>query len=92
VYSVEWEEQALEQAAALPAEVFPYYAELVTLLAYGPGKSHDRTRGDACVSGDVLAPAGASRWPKIVEDSGFGETLGGYSGFDQIHYPVYLTP
>jgi hypothetical protein len=32
VYSVEWEQHALDQLAALPSEAFPLYAELVALL------------------------------------------------------------
>jgi hypothetical protein len=36
VYSLEWEQQAREQAAALPAEALIPYAELVTLLEIGP--------------------------------------------------------
>jgi hypothetical protein len=32
VYSVEWERHALDELSALPSEVFPFYAELVTVL------------------------------------------------------------
>jgi len=36
VYSVESEQQALEQVAALPAEALAFYAELMTLLETTP--------------------------------------------------------
>jgi hypothetical protein len=49
VYSVESEEQALEQVAALPAEELPYYAELMMVLETAPwsGEAYDRQRPDA---------------------------------------------
>jgi hypothetical protein len=49
VYSVESEEQALEQVAALPAEALPYYAELMMVLETAPwsGEAYDRQRPDA---------------------------------------------
>lgn len=49
MYSVEWEQHALAQAAAIPAEAFPFYAELVTLLEVAPwsGDPYDRQRPDA---------------------------------------------
>ncbi len=48
MYSVESEQQALEQVAALPAEAL-IYAELMTLLETAPcgGESYDRQRPDA---------------------------------------------
>jgi hypothetical protein len=48
VYSVEWEQHALEEAAALPSQAFPYYAELMTLLEVAPwgGDAYDRRRPD----------------------------------------------
>jgi len=36
VYSVESEQHALEQVAALPAEALPRYAELMTVLETAP--------------------------------------------------------
>ena len=36
MYTVEWENPAGEQAAALPAEALVPYAELLTLLAIAP--------------------------------------------------------
>jgi hypothetical protein len=49
MYSVEWEQQALDQLSALPPETFPFYAELVTLLQVAPwsGDSYDHQRPDA---------------------------------------------
>jgi hypothetical protein len=49
VYSVEWEQHALDQLAALPSEAFSFYAELVALLEVAPwsGDSYDRQRPDA---------------------------------------------
>jgi hypothetical protein len=49
MYSVESEQQALEQVAALPAEALIFYAELMTLLETAPwgGESYDRQRPDA---------------------------------------------
>jgi len=49
VYSVESEQQALEQIAALPPEALLFYAELMTLLETAPwsGQSYDRQRPDA---------------------------------------------
>lgn len=49
MYSVESEEQALEQVAALPAEALPYYAELMMVLETAPwsGEAYDRQRPDA---------------------------------------------
>jgi hypothetical protein len=49
MYSVEWERHALDQAAALPTDVFSLYAEVVTLLEVAPwsGDSYDRQRPDA---------------------------------------------
>lgn len=48
MYSVEWEEHALSHAAELPADAFPFYAELVTLLEVAPwtGDPYDRQRPD----------------------------------------------
>lgn len=49
MYSVEWEQHALDQITALPAEAFSFYAELVTLLQIEPwsGDAYDRQRPDA---------------------------------------------
>jgi hypothetical protein len=49
VYSVEWEQHALDQIAALPSDAFPHYAELVTLLEVVPwsGVPYDRQRPGA---------------------------------------------
>jgi hypothetical protein len=49
VYSVESEQLALEQVAALPAEALPFYAELMALLETAPwsGEPYNRQRPDA---------------------------------------------
>jgi hypothetical protein len=49
MYSVEWEQHALDQLAALPSGAFPFYAELVTVLQVEPwsGDAYDRQRPDA---------------------------------------------
>lgn len=49
MYSVETLPEALEQVAALPAEVLPSYAELMTLLEVAPwsGDAYNRQRLDA---------------------------------------------
>ena len=58
MYSVEWEQHALDQLAALPSEAFSFYAELVALLEVAPwsGDAYDRQRPDAnlrtCAFGD----------------------------------------
>ena len=46
MYSVESEQHALEQVAALPAEALPRYAELMTVLETAPwgGEAYDRQR------------------------------------------------
>jgi hypothetical protein len=46
LYSVESEQHALEQVAALPAEALPRYAELMTVLETAPwgGEAYDRQR------------------------------------------------
>jgi len=48
VYSVESEQHALEQVAALPSEALHYYAELMTVLETAPwgGEAYDRQRPD----------------------------------------------
>jgi hypothetical protein len=48
VYSVESEQHALDQVAALPAEALPHYAELMTVLETAPwgGEAYDRQRPD----------------------------------------------
>jgi hypothetical protein len=49
LYSVEWEQHALDQIAALPSGAFSFYAELVSLLQIEPwsGDAYDRQRPDA---------------------------------------------
>ena len=49
MYSVESEQRALEQIAALPAEALPFYAELMALLETAPwsGETYNRQRPDA---------------------------------------------
>jgi hypothetical protein len=49
VYSVEWERHALDQLAGLPAEAFPFFAELLAVLQVAPwsGDAYDRQRPDA---------------------------------------------
>jgi hypothetical protein len=49
VYSVESEQLASEQVAALPAETLPFYAELMALLETAPwsGEAYNRQRPDA---------------------------------------------
>jgi mRNA-degrading endonuclease RelE of RelBE toxin-antitoxin system len=49
MYSVEWEQQALDQLGALPSKAFAFYAELVTLLQLAPwsGESYNKQRPDA---------------------------------------------
>jgi hypothetical protein len=46
VYSVESEQFALEQIAALPAGALPFYAELITLLETAPwsGETYNMQR------------------------------------------------
>jgi hypothetical protein len=46
MYTVESDDQALEQAAALPSEALPSFAELMTLLEIGPwgGKPYNMER------------------------------------------------
>lgn len=48
MYSVESEQHALEQVAALPADALPRYAELMTVLEIAPwgGEAYDRQRPD----------------------------------------------
>jgi hypothetical protein len=48
MYSVEWEQHALDQLSSLPLEAFSFYAELVTLLQVAPwsGDPYDRQRPD----------------------------------------------
>jgi hypothetical protein len=48
MYSVESEQYALEQVAALPAKALPFYAELMTVLETAPwsGEAYDRQRPD----------------------------------------------
>lgn len=46
MYSVESEQHALEQVAALPAEALHYYAELMTETAPWGGEAYDRERPD----------------------------------------------
>ena len=49
MYSVEWEQDAVSQLAALPSEALPFFAELVTVLQVEPwsGDAYDRQRADA---------------------------------------------
>jgi hypothetical protein len=49
MYSVEWEQQALDQLGALPSAAFPFYAELVTVLQVAPwsGEPYNKQRPDA---------------------------------------------
>jgi hypothetical protein len=49
VYSVESEQLAGEQVAALPAEALPFYAELMVLLETAPwsGEAYNMQRPDA---------------------------------------------
>jgi hypothetical protein len=49
VYSVEWEQDAVSQLAALPSEALPFFAELVTVLQVEPwsGDAYDRQHADA---------------------------------------------
>lgn len=49
MYSVEWEQHALDQLVALPPRAFKFYAELVALLEVAPwgGDPYDRQRPDA---------------------------------------------
>jgi hypothetical protein len=49
VYSVEWEQDAVGQLAALPSEALPFFAELVTVLQVEPwsGDAYNRQRADA---------------------------------------------
>jgi len=46
MYSVETEEVAVQQVAALPAEALPFYAELMTVLETAPwsGEAYNRQR------------------------------------------------
>lgn len=48
MYSVETEEVAVQQVAALPAEALPFYAELMTVLEITPwsGEAYNRQRPD----------------------------------------------
>ena len=49
MYSVEWEQHALDQITALPSKAFSCCAGLVTLLQIEPwsGDAYDRQRPDA---------------------------------------------
>lgn len=49
MYSVEWEQDAVRQLAALPSEALPFFAELVTVLQVEPwsGDAYDRQRANA---------------------------------------------
>lgn len=49
MYSVEWEQDAVSQLAALPSEALPFFAELVTVLQVEPwsGDAYNRQRTDA---------------------------------------------
>lgn len=49
MYSVEWEQDAVSQLAALPSEALPFFAELVTVLQVEPwsGDAYDRQHADA---------------------------------------------
>jgi hypothetical protein len=49
MYSVESEQHAVEQVAALPADALAPYAELMTVLETAPwsGEAYDRQRPDA---------------------------------------------
>ena len=60
MYSVEWEQHALDQLAALPSEAFPFYAELVTVLQVEPwsGDAYDRQRPDANMRTHTLGKHG----------------------------------
>jgi hypothetical protein len=48
MYSVESEQHALEQVAALPMEALPFYAELMVVLETAPwgGEAYNRQRPD----------------------------------------------
>jgi hypothetical protein len=56
VYSVESEQHALEQVAALPSEALSFYAELMTVLETAPwsGETYDRQRPDASMRTHVF--------------------------------------
>jgi hypothetical protein len=60
VYSVESEQLALEQIAALPAEALPFYAELMALLETAPwsGESYNMQRSDANMRTHVFGQHG----------------------------------
>ena len=49
MYSVESEQHALEQVAALSAQALPFYAGLMTVLETAPwgGEAYDRQQPDA---------------------------------------------
>jgi hypothetical protein len=61
VYSVEWEQDAVSQPAALPSEALPFFAERVTVLQVEPrsGAAYDR-QSDAKVD---------TRQPGLVAES-----------------------
>lgn len=49
MYSVEWEQHALDQLEALPSGTLSYFAELMTALQVAPwgGDAYDRQRSEA---------------------------------------------
>ncbi|HXL90475.1 MAG TPA: hypothetical protein VN969_16135 [Streptosporangiaceae bacterium] len=60
MYSVETEEVAVQQVAALPAEALPFYAELMTVLEITPwsGEAYNRQRPDANMRNHVFGKHG----------------------------------
>ncbi len=60
MYSVETEEVAVQQVAALPVEALPFYAELMTVLETAPwsGEAYNRQRPDANMRNHVFGKRG----------------------------------
>lgn len=60
MYSVESEDVALDQVAALPAEALPFYAELMTVLETAPwsGEAYNRQRPDGNMRTHVFGKHG----------------------------------
>jgi hypothetical protein len=67
VYSVESEQLAGEQVAALPAEALPFYAELMALLETAPwsGVSPTTGSGRMRICGRMPSVNTTRAWPSI---------------------------
>jgi hypothetical protein len=70
VYSVEWEQPALDQLAALPAAALPHVAELGAVLEVAPwsGEAYGQQRPDAAMRTEVFGPHGLGLIVYLVLD------------------------